>query len=384
VEFDPFALVCFEDPYPAYWFMLGQAPVYRSERHGLWALSRFEDVQRAARDWETFSSTGGVDLSGSVGLLGEGGFLGMDPPRHDVLRRVVRAHFTPKGIAALEARVAVHVDSLADSVLDRGECDLAVELARPLPVRMICALLGFPERDDEDLGRWFDAMVRRNPGSAEIPTDARTAADAMRAYIDEAAAMRASRPGDDVLSGLVASQRSREISESERTGICVLLFLAGISTAAGLISTGLHLLGEDPDQRAALVRDPFGIPAAVEELTRFVSPVQALARRTTRDAVLHDVRIPQGERILLVYGAANRDPRRFDDPDELDLGRDQGRHLGFGEGIHFCLGAPLARRQMRLVLERLLPRIPNYEPAGPVRWMTTPGDRGLDSVPVRF
>jgi cytochrome P450 len=384
VEFDPFALACLEDPYRAYRFMLEQAPVYRSERHGFWALSRFADVQRAARDWETFSSVGGVDLSGSVGLLGEDGFLGMDPPRHDVLRRVVRAPFTPKHVATLEERVAGHVDSLADSLLDRGECDLAVELARPLPVRVICALLGFPERDDEALGRWFDAMVRRNPGSVEIPSDARTAADAMRTYIDHAAAVRATRPGDDVLSGLVASQRSSGISESERTGICVLLFLAGISTAAGLISTGLHLLAAHPRQRAALVREPSGIPAAVEELTRYVSPVQALARRTTREVVLHDAELPEGAQVLLVYGAANRDPRRFEHPDELDLRREHSRHLGFGEGIHFCVGAPLARLQMRLILERLLPRIPEYEPAGPVRWMTTPGDRGLDSLPVRF
>ena len=384
MEFDPFSHACLEDPYPAYRFMLEQAPVYQSERHGFWALSRFEDVQRAARDWETFSSTGGVDLSGSVGLLGEGGFLGMDPPRHDVLRRVVRAHFTPKGVATLEARVADHLDSLADSVLDRGECDLAVELARPLPLRMICALLGFPEPDDAELGRWFDAMVRRTPGSAEIPSEARTAADAMRAYIDDAAGVRVTRPGDDVLSALVASERSGVISESERTGICVLLFLAGISTAAGLISTGLHLLAAHPQQRAALVNDPSGAPAAVEELTRYVSPVQALARRTTRQVALHDDVLPEGARVLLVYGAANRDPRRFERPDELDLRREHSRHLGFGEGVHFCLGAPLARLQMRLVLERLLPRIPNYEPAGPVRWMTTPGDRGLDNVPVRF
>jgi len=163
-----------------------------------------------------------------------------------------------------------------------------------------------------------------------------------------------------------------------------LLFLAGISTAAGLISTGLHLLATHPPQRAALVREPSGISAAVEELTRYVSPVQALARRTTREVVLHDAELPEGARVLLVYGAANRDPRRFEHPDELDVRREQSRHLGFGEGIHFCLGAPLARLQMRLVLERLLPRIPEYELAGPVRWMTTPGDRGLDSLPVRF
>jgi cytochrome P450 len=276
-----------------------------------------------------------------------------------------------------------HVGALTSRFQKRGEADFATDLARPLPLRMICALLGFPERDDEDLGRWFDAMVRRTPGTTEVPPEAGSAAEAMQNYLDEAAVTRSRQPGEDVFSALVAAERSGTITEQERTGICVLLFLAGISTAAGLISTGLHLLGMHEDQRAELVRDPSGIPAAVEELTRYVSPVQALARRTTRQVTRHGVVIPEGQRTLLVYGAANRDPRRFEDPDALDVARQPSRHLGFGEGIHFCLGAPLARLQMRVVLESRLPRIPEYEPAGPVKWMTTPGDRGLDSLPVR-
>jgi cytochrome P450 len=232
-------------------------------------------------------------------------------------------------------------------------------------------------------GRWFDAMVRRTPGT-EIPGEARSAAEAMKAYLDQAAASRAGTPGEDVLDALVSAERSGAITAQERTGMCVLLFLAGISTAAGLISTGLHLLAMHPDQRARLIRDPATIPAAVEELTRYVSPVQALARITTREVRLHDSAIPKGERVLLVYGAANRDARRYENPDVLDIARAPARHLGFGEGIHFCLGAPLARLQMRVVLERLLPRIPEYAAAGEVTWMTTPGDRGLDSMPVSF
>jgi cytochrome P450 len=225
-------------------------------------------------------------------------------------------------------------------------------------------------------------MVRRIPGTPEVPQEARDAADAIREYIDAAADDRTRRPGEDVLSALVVSEQAGEISSQERTGMCVLLFLAGISTAAGLISTGLWLLSSHQDQHATLLQDPGLAPAAVEELVRYVSPVQALARTTTRDVELHGTPIPEGARVLLVFGAANRDPRPFPDPDVLDLQRPKSRHLGFGEGIHFCLGAPLARLQMRVVLEVLLHRIPVYEVSGEVRWMTTPGDRGLESLPV--
>lgn len=384
VEFDPFSLECMEDPYPTYRALLEEAPVYHNATRRFWALSRFADVQDSARDWETFSNRGGVDLSGSVSLVGDGGFLGMDPPRHDELRRIVRDRFTPKSILGLERQIRDHVGGITARLVDCGRADLASELARPLPLRTICALLGFPAKDDGKLGRWFDAMVRRVPGTSEIPAEARSAAEAMRAYLDEAAESRSRDLGEDVFSALVAAEHSGALTRQERTGICVLLFLAGISTAAGLVSTGLYLLTTHPRQRAGLVRHPARIPGAVEELTRYVSPVQALARTTTRRVELHGSSIPEGARVLLVYGAANRDPRRFPCSDDLELERERSRHLGFGEGIHFCLGAPLARLQMRVVLEALLPSIPDFELAGPVKWMTTPGDRGLDSLPVAF
>jgi cytochrome P450 len=381
--FDPFSREALEDPYPIYRRLLDEAAVYRNPDRDFWALTRYDDVQAAARDWETFSSGDGVDLSRSVGLAGPGGFLDMDPIRHDELRKVIREKFTPKAILGLEREVRTHVQGLIDDFIARGEADFAADLARALPLRMICSLLGFPMQDDPPLQGWFEAMVRRVPGRAEVPQEARDAAAAMRHYIDSAAAGRAGGDGGDVLTALVAAENAGEISPQERTGMCVLLFLAGISTAAGLISTGLWLLHLHSDQRAALVRDPGLIPDAVEELVRYVSPVQALARTTTREVDLHGERVPKDARVLLVFGAANRDPRRFERPDVLDVQRARARHLGFGEGIHFCLGAPLARLQARVVLEELLSAMPWYEVAGDVRWMTTPGDRGLDCLPVR-
>jgi cytochrome P450 len=222
IEFDPFSLECMEDPYPTYRALLEDAPLYHNATRGFWAITRYADVQSAARGWRTFSSRHGVDLSGSVGLAGPGGFLDMDPPRHDDLRRLVRPHFTPKGVLALEGDVRTYVEALTATFIERGGADLAAELARPLPLRVIAALLGFPERDDPMLGRWFDAMVRRRPGTTEIPADARAAAEAMRGYIDDAAAARTRNPGDDVLSTLVAAERNGTLTTQERTGVCVL------------------------------------------------------------------------------------------------------------------------------------------------------------------
>jgi cytochrome P450 len=381
-EFDPYSLQCLEDPYPVYLALLEDAPLYRSEKRGFWAVSRHADVQRCARDWETFSSRGGVDLSGSVGLAGPGGFLDMDPPRHDQLRRVVRSHFTPKAIGALEDTVRDQVRAIGAEIRACGGGDLGRDLARPLPLRLICTLLGFPSADYGDLERWFDPLVRRAPDTTAVPPRAHSASEAMRGYIDHVAAQRAQHPSDDLLSALVSAEQRGELTVQERTGICVLLFLAGISTAAGLISTSLYLLEAHPAQRTALLREPTIIPTAVEELLRYVSPVQALARITTRPAELHGSLLPEGARLLLVFGAANRDPRRFADPDELNVRRKAERSLGFGEGIHFCLGANLARLQMRAVLDTLLPAMPDFSVSGPVRWMSTPGDRGIESLPV--
>ena len=382
IEFDPYSRECLEDPCPVYRALLEDAPLYRSEKRGFWAVSRHADVQRCARDWETFSSRDGVDLSGSVGLAGTGGFLDMDPPRHDELRRIVRGQFAPKAIASLEGTVRDHVRVIGAGLRAHGGGDLGRDLARPLPLRRVCTLLGFPEADYDELECWFDAMVRRAPDTTEVPANAHRAAEAMRGYIDGAAARRARHPSDDLLSTLVAAELRGELTGQERTGICVLLFLAGISTAAGLISTSLYLLASQPAQRSALLRDPAMIPTAVEELLRYVSPVQALARTTTRPVELHGSCLPAGARLLLVFAAANRDPRRVADPDELRLRRKVERNLGFGEGIHFCLGAHLARLQLRVVLDTLLPVMPDFSVSGPVTWLSTPGDRGIESLPV--
>jgi cytochrome P450 len=380
-EFDPYSREAMEDPYPVYRELLAHAPLYHNATRGFFAVSRYADLQACARDWEAFSSRDGVDLSGSVGLAGPGGFLDMDPPRHDELRKIVRDRFTPKAVQVLEQAARADVELITSRILARGGGDVAQELARMLPLAIVCRLLGFPERDHEQLASWFDAMVRRPPGTMAIPASAQTAATRMRGYVEDAV-RRAEREADTVLAAMVAAERRGDLHRQELTGICVLLFLAGISTAAGLISTSLYLLAMHEDQRAALLGDPGLVPAAVDELLRFVSPVQTLARVTTRPVEIHGETLPERARLLLVFGAANRDPRRFERPNCLDVTRTPQRNVGFGEGIHFCLGAHLARLQTRVVLETILSRMPRYRICGPVRWMSTPGDRGLDSLPI--
>jgi cytochrome P450 len=384
VIYDPFSVEMNEDPYPTYRRLREECPLHYNPERALWSLSRYHDIQAAARDWGTFSSLAGADLDETGKLIGEGDFLDTDPPHHDLLRKAVREHFTPKAIKSLEGRVRQRCDGLLGAFIDEGEADLAQAFAWPLPAGMVCELLGFPESDHAELLRLFADSLRRVPGTSEVPPAAWEAATTVRRYFADVAAERAKRPRDDVMSTLARAVRSGEVSAEEILGICYLLFLAGIETTAALISNALLLLHENSDERELLARDLSLMPAAVEELLRFESPVQFIGRGTTREVELHGRVIPKGARVVLIYASANRDQRKFPDPDRLDIMREPGRHLAFGEGIHHCIGAPLARLEGRIGLEILLSRIPGYEVAGPIQRMYTHNAWGLERLPVRF
>jgi cytochrome P450 len=249
---------------------------------------------------------------------------------------------------------------------------------------MVCELLGFPDQDHPRLLKWFTDSLRRIPGQTEIPATAWEAAAEVRGYFASVADERRREPRDDVITTMVAAVDDGRISSQDLLGICYLIFLAGIETTASLISNALLLLHRHPDQRANLVDDLGGMRTAVEELLRFESPVQFIGRSATREVELHGGTIPVGGRVVLIYASANRDERKFADPDVLDLARPPGRHLAFGEGIHHCIGAPLARLEGRVGLEALLTRIPDYEVTGPVQRMYTHNAWGLERLPVRF
>jgi len=384
VVYDPFSVEANENPYPIYRRLRDECPLHYNAERELWSLSRYADIQAAARDWKGFTSSEGADLDDTGTLIGEGDFLDEDPPRHDELRKVIREHFTPKAINALEGRVRERASKLVGSFAEAGSADFASDFAWPLPAGMVCELLGFPEEDHPQLLTWFTESLRRIPGQTEIPDTAWEAAAEVRGYFAATADERCRSPREDVMTTMVAAVDDGRIAADDLLGICYLVFLAGIETTAALLSNGLYLLTLHPDQRTKLVDDPSIVRGAVEELLRYEAPVQFIGRTATSDFDLHGGTIPAGGRVVLIYASANRDERKFANPDALDFDRAPGRHLAFGEGIHHCIGAPLARLEGRIGLEVLLQGIPDYEVAGPVQRMHTHNAWGLEHLPVAF
>ena len=378
VEYDPFLF--YEDPYPVYRRLRDEAPVYLNRERSIWVLSRFDDVQRAGRDWRTFSSAEGVDIDDS--RLGPGSFLDADPPRHDELRKILHADFAPASLGRLEPLIAAKVDALVGSLIERGQVDLVGELARRLPVSVVCDLLGAPAEDHAQLERWYADMLYREPGRSEVPEIAEHATREIRGYIVDAVTERLRSPRADLFTTIAAAHGEGRLSMDEVDGMCRLLLLAGVHTTSSLIANALMLLEDRPEDRRALGADTARIPDAIEELLRYLAPVQSGARVTTDEVEIHGVSVPRGERVLLLWASANRDERRFPDPDVLDLGRRPLRNVAFGEGIHFCLGAPLARLEARIAFEALFTRIPEYEIVGPVERHFTFLERGIARLPA--
>jgi cytochrome P450 len=360
--FDPFSVQIPDDPYPIYRELRDHAPVYRNDERDFWALSRFDDVQWASRDWHALTNADGVEQDRWGKLLRVSSFIGEDPPRHDQLRSILRKHFVPKQMHLLEATVEGITAALLRDAIDARHADLAADFGWPLGVSVVCELLGLPEVDRSQMQLWLDQMLWRHPGDTDVPAVAIDTAKTVREYFASVIAAHRSRTDrDDVLSTLISAERAGDLSRDELLDMCGLLFVAATDTVASAVSNAVILLGTHQDQRAVLRGDPDLLPAAIEEVVRYEAPVQFLARKTTRPVTLHGVTMPAGEWVLLLHAAANRDERRFDDAESFDVTRKPTRHLGFGDGIHFCLGAPLARLQARAALRSILNTIPEYE-----------------------
>jgi cytochrome P450/ferredoxin-NADP reductase len=408
LDYDPFRPDFYtSDPFGVYRRLRDEAPVAYDERRGWWVLTRFEDVRAAALDADTFRSFEGMDIDDSrLEQVPPGSIGSMDNPRHDQVRSVVQPYFLPRRIAELEDGIRAVVRDLVASWRDRGAggratVDIAQELAWPMPFDVFFHLMGLPSRHAEDpverarreqLEHWTHELKDRVPGTPHLTPVARAATAAVQQYFIDLLEDRRRRARKDLVTRFVQAEidgvpfvDAQVTPSSEVSGLMMILFLGGVESTAGLTGTLFRLLAENPDQRALLQADPSLIPAAVEEAMRLITPLQLTARTTSREVTLHGVTIPEGGRVVLVMGAANRDERQFPDPDRFDLTRPRGRHLGFGEGVHGCLGAPLARLEARIALEEALPVLGDYEPAGPPTFYpSSPNMYVWKNLPITF
>jgi hypothetical protein len=324
-----------------YRIMRDEHPVYSDPGGGFFALSRFEDVSEAARDWETFSSV----VPEANSLLPQ--MIFMDPPRHTSLRRLVSRAFTPRRVSLVEPFVRETTRELTARVAERGICEVQHEFAAVVPSLVIAKMIGVPSEHIGDFRAWTESFIEISDSS-----DYAEAAANIYGLFAELLAQRRRAPADDLMTALLdAEVDGQRLSDEELLGFCLLLILAGNDTTSSLIGSGIALLARDADQRSLLLADPSLWPNAVEELNRVESPTQALSRTATRDVTLHGVTIPAGSRVMLLWGAANHDEREFPEPERFDVTRQFSRHLAFSHGIHFCLGANLARIEARAALE---------------------------------
>ncbi|HEY3210984.1 MAG TPA: cytochrome P450 [Actinomycetota bacterium] len=399
LEFNPFLPEMRADPYPLYHRLRSQDPVHQSFP-GVWILTRYADCVAVLRDPDRFSNdsrnsdlyqafraargrepTIMEDTAGRTMLF-------IDPPDHTRLRNLVNKVFTARRIEALRPHIREIVKGLLDGIEASGKdnFDLVNEVAYPLPVTVICEMLGVPSRDWDQFHRWSSALVvTLDPVmSDEVLGPANEAALAFADYFTGLLADRRARPRDDLLTAMIAAEdRGERLTERELLAMCILLLIAGHETTVNLIGNGMLALLRNRDQLERLAENPSLMKSAVEEFLRFDSPVQFLGRTLMEDVELGGRDIRKGEQVVPVIGAANRDPAQFPDPDTLDIGRPDIRHLSFGGGIHFCLGAPLARAEGQIAISELVARFPKLELATDTfERRETVTLRGLKSLPV--
>jgi cytochrome P450 len=370
------------NPYPLYDQVRAQSPVLHEAQSGLWMIFDYETVKRALNDHEVFSSRHGPDW-----------LVFTDVPRHTKLRALVMRAFTPGVVSNMESRIAELSRGLLDQAIGRGEMDLAADFSVPLPMRVIAEMLGIPGEDHPKFKRWTDVILRMSytiPGGAQAEqaaADFAVITREMLSYLTGVLEVRRVTESKDLLSGLAVAEVDNErLSVQEILGFFQLLLLAGSETTTNLINNAVLCFMENPDQLALLKRSPGLLPSAIEEVLRYRSPLQWMYRKTLIDVQVHDRTIPAGKLVLVMIGSANRDPQQFRDPHRFDITRNPNPHIAFGHGIHFCLGAALARIEARIALSQFLERIQDFELASSVPWEPRQGlhVHGPTRLPIRF
>jgi len=386
--FDPYDVDINADPYPAYARLREEAPVYHNEPYDFWALSRHADVEKGLLDWQTFTSTRSdiLDIIKADIDLPSGVLLFEDPPEHTTHRGLLSRVFTPRRMAALEDQVRAYCAGCLDPLVGSDRFDIITELAAMLPMRVIGMLLGIPEADQVAVRNRTDANLRTVPGQPMAVTAENVArGDFFAEYIE----WRAQHPSDDLMTQLLNAEfedetgTTRTLTRDEVLTYTAVLAGAGNETTGRLIGWLTKLLAEHPDQRREVVEDRSLIPNVIDEALRFEPTGHAVARYTMQDYENHGVTIPAGSAVLLLMASANRDPRRYPDPDVFDIHRQDTQHLTFGFGLHFCLGASLARLEGRVALDELLNRFPEWDldPDG-MKLAPTSTVRGWESMPI--
>ncbi|MFE5200448.1 cytochrome P450 [Streptomyces sp. NPDC056601] len=392
------------DPYPAYAWLREHAPVHRTKLPSgveAWLVTRYADARQAladsrlsknpehhAEDAQGKSKTG-IPGERSANLMTH--LLNIDPPDHTRLRRLVSKAFTPRRVAAFAPRVQELADDLIDRFAPQGEADLIHDFAFPLPIYAICDLLGVPREDQDDFRDWAGMMIRHGGGPRG---GVARSVKKIRGYLAELIHRKRNDPGDDLISDLIrASDHGEHLTENEAAAMCFVLLFAGFETTINLIGNGVYALLGNPEQRARLQEsiergERELLDTGIEELLRYDGPVElATWRFATEPLTIGGQQIATGDPVLVVLAAADRDPARFHEPDTLDLSRRDNQHLGYGHGIHYCLGAPLARLEGTVAIETLLRRLPDLALAvdrADLRWRGGLIMRGLRALPVEF
>jgi cytochrome P450 len=363
--YSPYDYQIHEDPYPTYARLRDEAPLYRNDDLDFWALSRHEDVLSGFRNPAQLSNRFGVSLDPAAygpDAHRAMSFLALDPPDHTRMRSLVSKAFTPRRVAELEEGVRRLAVEHVEAVVERHSFDFVADFAGLMPMDVISEMIGVPRADRAELRRLADLLMHRVEGFNDVPPEGVEAAFAMAGYFGEMVTSRRARPAEDLTSALLSADLGGDrLSDDEIISFLFLMVVAGNETTTKLLANAWYWGWRFPDQRAKVFADPGRIPDWVEETLRFDTSSQMLLRVTTGDVELHGTVLPDGERVLLLVGSANRDPRCFAEPDRYDIDRDTAKLVSFGSGRHFCLGAALARLEGRVGLQELLKRIDDYE-----------------------
>jgi len=397
--YDPYDATIDVDPYPVWRRLRDEAPLYYNEQHDFYALSRFADIHAASLDWQAYSSARGtvLELIDTDGLLADtsesdpsfGMMIFMDPPRHDELRRLVSRAFTPRRVAALDVRIRELCAEFLEPQRGGPGFDYLEDFAAKIPTMVIGALLGVPKQDQDQLRRWGDLMMRLETGT--VSAEKMEAIERFGAYMHAMVEDRRHVPRDDMISDLLAAEITRDdgsrrtLDHREVMAFFTLLEIAGSETTARLLGWASVLLARYPEARAKLVANRTLIPNAVEELLRYEPPSPIQARFTTHAVEWHGHVVPAQSKMALLTGSAGRDDREYAEPDRFDVERTLDRHVTFGYGVHFCLGASLARLEAEVVIEETLKRFPEWHvDESKVELVRTSTVRGPSRVPIHL